>query len=130
MRKNVKVVAYATENFFFKYTLSMDWHAYKYLVKSVHRAFFPIFALLESPLHAIGVRVVAQRKLLYLEKLFAALLLAAPKLKEQFHNKILQVQSAIEQGASDQVEQVKLKKLKNLLVGLQTLLCFYIPAVF
>ena len=74
--------------------------------------------------------VVAQRKLLYLERLFVALLLAAPKLKEQLHNKILQVQSVIEQGASDQVEQVKLKKLNNLLVGLQTLLCFYLPAVF
>ena len=81
-------------------------------------------------MHAIRVRVVAQRKLLYLEKLFAALLLAAPKLKEQLHNKIMQVQSAIEEGASDQVEQVKLKKLNNLLVGLQTLLCFFLPAVF
>ena len=66
----------------------MDWHAYKYQAKTIHREFFPIFALLESPLHAVGVRVIAQRKLLYLEKLFAALLLAGPRLQEHLKSKI------------------------------------------
>ena len=109
---------------------SMVWHPYKYLVKAVHRAFFPVFALLETPMHATGVQVVAQRKLLYLEKLFAALLLAAPRLKGQLENKILQVKARMEMGKNDIVAQEKAKKLYLLLEGLSSLLFFFIPAVF
>jgi hypothetical protein len=67
--------------------------------------------------------------LLFLEKLFAALLLAAPKLADQLKNKIDQVKARAEQE-DDQVEEIKLKKFIQLLDGLQSLLYFYIPAVF
>jgi hypothetical protein len=99
-------------------------------VKTVHREFFPIFALLESPMHAPGVRVVAQRKLLHLEKLFAALLLGAPRLQDQLKSKIEQVRTMLSQVNADVVEEIKCKKMLNLLVGLQSLLSFYLPAVF
>ena len=66
-------------------------HAYKYVVKAVHRAFFLLFALVESPLHATGVRQVAQRKLLYLEKLFASLLIATPRIRDQLRQRVVAI---------------------------------------
>ena len=58
------------------------WHAYKHTLTVVHRRFFPVFALLEmtgSP--PLGSVVRVQRKILYLEKVCAALLLVADSVR-------------------------------------------------
>lgn len=102
----------------------MLWHAYKYLVKTVHRVFFAVFSLLENPDSKSGDRVVAQRKLLFLEKLFASLLLGAPKVKEQLKNRIKELQ-----GQDAESSQSRCTLLK-VLVAMDDLLFFFLPAVF
>ena len=98
-------------------------------MKAVHKEFFPVFALLESPLHAVGVRVVAQRKLLYLEKLVAALLLAAPNLREQLDNRITVLKGQVSTWVFD-VDGERRRRLLALLEGLSSLLNFYLPCLF
>ena len=100
-------------------------------MKAVHRSFFPLFALLETPNHFVGAKVVAQRKLLYLEKLIASLLVATPRLKDQLVVRIQQLKEQI--ASSDEVDSMQLQKRKrflNILEGLQVLLSFYLPLVF
>ena len=100
-------------------------------MKAVHRSFFPLFALLETPIHVVGAKVVAQRKLLYLEKLIASLLVATPRLKDQLVVRIQQLKEQI--ASSDEVDSMQLQKRKrflNILEGLQVLLSFYLPLVF
>lgn len=87
-----------------------------------------MFALLESPLHAVGVRVVAQRKLLYLEKVVAALLLATPNLRLQLDNRINDLQGQLSNGVDDEAGQRR--RLLVLLKGLSSLLNFYLPCLF
>ena len=58
------------------------WHPYKQSLHVVYRAFLPLFALLEcTGQPVVGDELCAQRRVLYLEKLVAALLLAAPALR-------------------------------------------------
>jgi hypothetical protein len=60
------------------------WHAYKHTLTIVHRQFFQIFALLEmtgSP--ALGSTIRCQRKVLYMEKVFATLLLLGTTVRHQ-----------------------------------------------
>jgi hypothetical protein len=98
------------------------WHAYKHLVKTVYRAYFPIFAVLENidELHAAGT-IIAQRKLLYLEKLFASILLGAPQLRAQLRTRVQQLRRLAPEQRGFQLK---------LLVALQDLLDFWMPAVF
>lgn len=103
------------------------WHAYKYLVKTVHRVFFPLFCLLENTDLVAGGKVFAQRKLLYLEKLFAALLLAAPRVKDQLRARLAQLR---EVDMTAQEMDDKRAILLKVLAALDALLHFYLPAVF
>jgi hypothetical protein len=103
------------------------WHCYKYLVKVLHRTFFPIFALLENPGVKAGDRVVQQRKLLYLEKLFASLLLSGPRVKNQLNSRVAELSAACDDMETvTSSQQVHLKVLQ----ALHNLLFFYLPAVF
>ena len=103
----------------------MLWHPYKYLVKVVHRSFFPVFALLENPDGKVGDKVVVQRKLLYLEKLFASLLLGAPRIKAQLRSRIASLEaSAAEAKSGSRATLLKIIKSLDVLVN------FYLPAVF
>ena len=53
------------------------WHAYKHTVTLVYRAFFALLANLESSRQPVaGTRVFHRCKVLYMEKLFAVLLVA------------------------------------------------------
>ena len=71
----------------------------------MHRAFFPLFALLETSIHVPGAKVVAQRKLLFLEKLIASLLVAAPRLKDQLQARIESVKVVV---ADDLIDSCKI----------------------
>jgi hypothetical protein len=53
------------------------WHPYKQCVMVVYRTFLPVFALLECTGRTTAVSIKPKRKLLYLEKMVAALLLCA-----------------------------------------------------
>ena len=66
----------------------MPWHPYKYVAKTVYKQFFPILSLLENPSAVPGDRVVTQRKLLYIEKLFACLLISSQRVKTQLTSRI------------------------------------------
>lgn len=101
------------------------WHPYKYLVKAVHRVFFPIFALLENTECIVGAKCIAQRKLLYLEKLFAALLLAAPRVKGQLVARLQSLRENVGEG-----DDPRLVLLLKVLSALDVLTSFFLPAVF
>jgi hypothetical protein len=110
-------------------------HPYKCLAKTIYRVFYPVFALLEYPGAEEGQKTVAQRKLLYLEKLFASLLLAAPMLQDQLENRIDVIQRRVEasQDTSTEVARkanVQQQNLLTTLVALKELLQFWLPAVF
>ena len=57
----------------------------------MYQSFFPLFALLENTDHAVGKAVHGHRRLLYLEKLFAAIMLAAPRVKQQAAERLQQM---------------------------------------
>ena len=57
-------------------------------MKTIYRIFFPVFALLEHPDAVAGTVAVAHRKLLYIEKIFATLLIAAPRLSGQLKTQV------------------------------------------
>ena len=63
--------------------ITTGWHAYKYLAKTVHHCFFPIFAILENETVEGGGKVIGQRKFLYIERMNAALLVVAPRVRQQ-----------------------------------------------
>ena len=65
------------------------WHPYKHTLHVLHRVFFPVFAVLESTgTPHTGLVFSCQRKVVYLEKLFAAILLAAPKVRRPLQERI------------------------------------------
>ena len=94
----------------------------------MHLQFFPLFSLLENVDVAAGQKVVAARKLLFIEKLFAALLLAAPRIREQMAQRI---QALRDEGSiGGQGASARRRVLLKVLVALQQLLNFWLPAVF
>ena len=86
--------------------------------------YFPIFALVETTTPATGDKCVGHRKLLYLEKLFAALLLAAPNVRVQ------QQQRCDSLVSSTQAPNANAKNMLKVLSGLRMLLEFWLPAAF
>lgn len=111
----------------------MDRHAYKYLVKTVHRQFFPIFAILETHQPVVGQKVVAQRKLLFLEKMFGSLLIAAPSIRGLLADRLRVVESMIVSGSAGHLSDDVLHHRRTLLTmlrALKSLTSFYLPAVF
>ena len=65
------------------------WHPYKHTLHVLHRVFFPVFAVLESTgTPHLGQVFSCQRKVVYLEKLFAAILLAAHKVRRPLQERI------------------------------------------
>ena len=97
---------------------------------AVHRAFFPLFALLENPISIVGAKVVAQRKLLFLEKLIASLLLATPRIKEQLNQRISSIEMELSQSGSGSSLWGPKQCLLSLLRGMRSLLLFFLPAIF
>ena len=81
-----------------------------------------MFALLEVADPMTGVKCVGHRKLLYSEKLFAALLVAGPPILGQLAGRLT--------GLTGQAVDDKMLGYINALVGLQALLQFWLPAAF
>ena len=102
-------------------------HAYKYVVKTIYRVFYPIFALLEVPDMVDGQKVVAQRKLLYLEKLFAALLLATPSVRSQLANRVKMLREDLATCNEGTPGVENKRALFSVLSGLSSVLTFYLP---
>ena len=93
-------------------------------MKTIHRVYFPVFSLLETSTPAAGDRCVGHRKLLYLEKLFAAILLAAPAVRLLIRSRIQGLESGRENMAASLRTRLKIVK------GLQILLDYWLPAAF
>ena len=75
------------------------WHPYKYALTVVYRRFFPVFALLEStgePNQNVQPRV--HRKVVFMEKLFAAILLCGHRL----HARLVRALATAEDGSATQ----------------------------
>ena len=64
------------------------WHPYKYCLLAVYRAFFPLFAVLETTSLESGRVLNGKRKLLYIEKIVAALLLLRHKVSDRAQSAI------------------------------------------
>lgn len=65
------------------------WHPYKHTLHVLYRTYQPLLALLEcTGIPATGSTMVTHRKVLYLEKLYAALLLAAPVVQDAVESKL------------------------------------------
>ena len=57
------------------------WHPYKYCVHITFRRFFPVISWLLKPFITLRTKIPCHRKLIYMEKVFAGLLLASNVLK-------------------------------------------------
>lgn len=69
------------------------WHGYKHTLLVLYRAFFPIFALLEcAAVPVVGQAPRSERKVLYLEKLFGAMLLAGQVVLPMIQARLRQLQ--------------------------------------
>ena len=78
---------------------------YKHTLTLVYRAFFPVFALLEftgSP--ALGSTVRLQRKVLYMEKVFATLLLLGTTVRHQLEGALQRHPAGRTRACSYQLE--------------------------
>lgn len=65
------------------------WHPYKQALHLVYRVFFPILGILEHTGDVeLGKHVTWHRKIIFMEKMFAALLLAAYPLRDQVESAI------------------------------------------
>ena len=114
----------------------MDRHPYKYLAKTIHRIFFPVFALLENKDAEVGKKAVAQRKLLFLEKVFAAMLLGYPRIRDQLKTRLSEMeghelrQDQAVDVAADQELWSRRRTLLQVLRALHLLMSFFLPALF
>ena len=126
------------------------WHPYKHAVGVVYRAFLPVIGLLEGSGHpAVGDKVVPGRKVLYMEKVVAALLIIAPDLRDRLEAKLSALRQALQtppapprpDGSSSSAAGAaqpplapdatrRLRQELALLQGLHTLLYFYCPVLF
>ena len=123
------------------------WHGYKHTLVVVYRAFFPLFALLECT----GEPVVGQiprceRKVLYLEKLFGALLVAGAVVLSHLETRLGLVRERYRQQCQIRGNQGSCRNYDTIsgwdnylptgsvelrvLSGLHTLLTKYLPLVF
>jgi hypothetical protein len=102
------------------------------VVKTVYQQFFPLLALLENTNHQVGANVLGHRKMLYLEKLFATLLLASPRIQGLLQARLVELRNAIAStdGATNQANVVRVRNLLQLLLGLDVLVTFFLPAIF
>jgi hypothetical protein len=94
----------------------------------VYQSFFLSFARLENTDHAVGKAVHGHRRLLYLEKLFAAIMLAAPRVKQQAVERLQQMGDL--PPSSDVDEQRRRDTYMEILRGIDSLINFYLPACF
>ena len=113
------------------------WHAYKHTLLVVHRAFFPVLAQLENTGALVaGGRVCAKRRVLFLEKLFAVLVL----LRDDLEGPVMAELTVAEQDTRDH-EQLRrdddeslaitsrLRVRLGILRALHQLLTFWAPAL-
>ena len=116
------------------------WHPYKHCLTVVYRAFFPVLAHLEAVgAPVVGSKVRAHRKVLYMEKVFAALFLTARDVQLQLESKIATVGSHVVPSGTDvattsnQVpgsSETGSRLTHELLLSVQRLLQVYVPALF
>ena len=98
------------------------WHAYKHTLLVVYRAYLPVLVHLEG-LRGIQANSTGRshRKVLYLEKLFAALLLCRPHVGDQLRARV----EALRRSTSTRICAYSVQ----LLFGLHDLVFFYVPAL-
>ena len=105
------------------------WHGYKQLVQLVWRQCFPILVLLDPPSEPVaGQEVRCHRKLAYIERMFAALLLAGQALRPRLVSGLTQIGAVFRDGVPS-IREVECFE-HSVLLGLHHLLCFWLPAVF
>jgi hypothetical protein len=101
------------------------WHPYKACLGAVYKAFFGVLAHLEPALlPEAGKPLFCTRKVQYLEKLFAGVILAAPSLKDKLKDKIRRL------GSLTASRQPAVKGHLELLRALRSLLDTYLPMLF
>ena len=105
------------------------WHPYKHCLGVVYRAYYPILVLLEQTREPVDKQqLYCVRKVQYLEKLFAALLLGSAGLKPRLLRRLSELQS-YDCGGMREPELSMHTTTVNVLGGLYELLHFYLPAL-
>ena len=116
------------------------WHAYKHTLVVVFRAFFPVLAQLECTGEPVqGNRVSCKRRILYLEKLFAILLLMRDNVDDTLQEQLRVVTAAISRNhvsnaqstsPTDPASATALMQKKKMLEALSQVLNLWAPALF
>ena len=122
------------------------WHPYKHCLGVVYRAFLPIIAPLEGAgTLRPGDKVVPGRKVLYMEKVFATLLVVGSLVRERLEAQLRTVRAAPQAPSSSPPSQPPPSDRASssrdtpglpadtelvVLEGLHTLLYFYCPLLF
>ena len=106
------------------------WHPYKHTPWVVHRTFFPVIAQLESLGETqSGARVVAHRKVAYLERLFAGLMVAGYGQRDRLVFKLrsleLEVQQLAAIVAGNRDDAAAQQRYKSRRTGLEILRALY-----
>ena len=99
------------------------WHAYKHTLLVVYRAYLPVLVHLENP-RGMQANTVGRthRKVLFMEKMFAALLLCRPQVESHLEASVSAIR-AVRGGTRSP------SYATQLVLGLHDLLTFYVPAL-
>ena len=116
------------------------WHAYKHTLVVVFRAYLPLLAQLECTGEpSVGARVSSTRRVLYLEKLFAILLVLRDNTEDILQEQLRRVEAAIprnrasntDASSSSTADAVSvLQQKRQMLLALRQVLTFWAPALF
>ena len=106
------------------------WHAYKYVVIATYRQFLPLLSLIESARPVAGEGFLCFRKLAYMEKVIAALLIARHGLEERLLMRIRQCEQPADDATSSTNSVIGQSPALVLLRGLHTLLFQFVPILF
>ena len=105
------------------------WHAYKYVVIATYRRFMPLLSLIEAARPTIGEHFLCFRKLAYMEKVIAGLLIARQGLEQRLLGRIQLLERHGQDGATISSGTTATPALV-LLRGLHCLLFEYVPMMF
>ena len=105
------------------------WHPYKHALTILHRAYFPTLARLECVEEARdGAPVTLNRKVLFLERLYASMLLASADVKSALQQKLIDLRTARRLESRETMTPTSISL--ELLSALSDLLFFWVPAMF
>ena len=99
-------------------------HPHKRFWHIIRRKLFPLFSYVTAPVFGAGARMYKQPKLIVIEKTIVVLLLAPADIQAQLRHKITLLEVRADQAALNTQDALRI------LQGLESLLNYYLPAIF